>query len=256
MENIYLDPLVLTVNGNQDQTLETITATIEQTLKFKPSRIALFGYAHVPGMKKHQRLIPDDALPDAGLRAEQAANAAAALINAGYIEIGLDHFAREDDPMAIAFKAGKLHRNFQGYTVDESSALIGFGPSAIGTLPNAYVQNTPAIRDYSRNIAAKKFAVHKGIAMSEDDIIHRAVIERLMCDNRVDLHTIGSRFNKTMEYFNSEIAGLAPFIEDGLLLYENDTIAMTREGEPLVRCVAALFDQYFSASEGKYSKAI
>lgn len=244
------------IYGLPYQTVDNVLTSVKSALSFKPGRVVLFGYAHVPGMKKHQRLIPDDALPDAGLRAEQAANAAAALINAGYIEIGLDHFARDDDPMAIAFKAGKLHRNFQGYTVDESSALIGFGPSAIGTLPNAYIQNTPAIHDYSRAIKAGKFAIHKGIAMSNDDIIHRAIIERLMCDNSVDLGVIGTRFNKDMDYFSPEVAELAPFIEDGLVIYKNDTITMTREGEPLVRCVAALFDQYFRAGEGKYSKAI
>lgn len=244
------------IYGLPYQTVENVLTSVDAALSFAPGRVVLFGYAHVPGMKKHQRLIPDDALPDPAVRAEQAASAAAALINAGYIEIGLDHFARPDDPMAIAFKAGKLHRNFQGYTVDESSALIGFGPSAIGTLPNAYIQNTPAIHEYSRNVAAGNFAIHKGIAMSEDDIIHRAIIERLMCDNSVDLGVIGNKYNKDMQYFAADLEGLTPFIDDGLAIYENNTITMTREGEPLVRCVAALFDQYFRIGAGKYSKAI
>mgnify|MGYP002630947537 CR=1 FL=1 len=244
------------IYGLPYQTVDNVLTSVEAALSFDPGRVVLFGYAHVPGMKKHQRLIPDDALPDAGTRAKQAASAAAALINAGYIEIGLDHFARPNDPMAIAFKAGQLHRNFQGYTVDESSALIGFGPSAIGTLPNAYIQNTPAIHEYSRAVTAGKFAIHKGIAMSEDDIIHRTIIERLMCDNRVDLQAIGRRYTKEMDYFDSELVGLKPFIEDGLVIYENNTVSMTHEGEPLVRCVAALFDQYFRIGEEKYSKAI
>lgn len=244
------------IYGLPYQSVENVITSVEAALSFNPGRVVLFGYAHVPGMKKHQRLIPDDALPDAKVRAEQAATAAARLINAGYVEIGLDHFARPDDPMAIAHKAGRLHRNFQGYTVDESRALIGFGPSAIGNLPNAYVQNSPAIHDYNRAISAGKFAVHKGVALSEDDIIHRAVIERLMCENSVDLWAICRRFDKDIGYFSTELNGLTPFIEDGLASYESGKIIMTREGEPLVRCVAALFDQYFRSGENKYSKAI
>src|SRR5690606_40070493 len=131
-------------------------STAEAVLTLEPDRLALFGYAHVPHMKRHQRLIPEQALPDEEARLEQAEAAARTLVEAGYRRIGLDHFARPNDPLAEACAKGALHRNFQGYTVDKAPVLLGLGVSAIGTLPYGYVQNLPGVPEYRQALQDRK----------------------------------------------------------------------------------------------------
>ena len=162
-------------------------------VELRPDRFSVFGYAHVPSFKKHQRKIDEAALPDSLERLRQSEAIAGALKQAGYIQIGLDHFALPDDAMAVAFREGRLRRNFQGYTTDESNVLLGFGASAIGRLPQGYVQNEVGTRAYEQAIAADRLATVKGYALSGDDRLRAEIIERIMCDFGVDLDPICAR---------------------------------------------------------------
>src|SRR5262249_51695804 len=151
---------------------------------------ALFGYAHVPWLKTHQRLIDEASRPGASARLEQARVAGEALCAEGYMAIGLDHFAWPDDRLAEAARTGSLRRNFQGYTTDDADALIGLGASAISRLPQGFLQNAPDIAGYSRAVEAGRLATIKGFALSGDDRVRGAIIERLMCDLAVDLDRV------------------------------------------------------------------
>ncbi|MEK9725278.1 MAG: radical SAM protein, partial [Rhodospirillaceae bacterium] len=169
------------------QGLDEVLATVDRTLELGPDRISLFGYAHVTWMKTHQKMIDVAALPDGPARWHQAETAAERLTGAGYRRIGFDHFARPGDPLALALEAGKLRRNFQGYTDDAADTLIGFGASSIGSLPAGYVQNVSGLGEWRRAVEAGRFAAVRGRALDADDRMRRDLINRLICDMTVDL---------------------------------------------------------------------
>ncbi len=241
--------------GLPHQTTERVLEMVDLALTLKPQRVALFGYAHVPWMRAHQKLIDEAALPGAVERWEQSSAASARLVAAGYVAVGLDHFARPDDSMATALSDGNLHRNFQGYTVDSAPVLLGMGASAIGSLRQGYVQNTLPLRDYARAIEEGKFATARGIELSSDDIIRAAIIERLMCDLRVNLGEVagGADISKT---FGDELAHLQRLEADGIISIAGDEIAVTEMGRPFVRLVASAFDTYLESGKARHSKAV
>ncbi|MFY8157334.1 MAG: oxygen-independent coproporphyrinogen III oxidase, partial [Rhabdaerophilum sp.] len=173
------------IYGLPYQTEARLMATLEKVIALAPDRIALFGYAHVPWMKKHQEMIPPESLPGVEARFLQAENAAAFLVANGYARVGIDHFARPGDGLAMAARDGSLRRNFQGYTVDPAEALIGFGASAIGSLPQGYVQNEPTTGRYLATIAEGKLPTARGITVTAEDRMRRGVIEALMCRMRL-----------------------------------------------------------------------
>ena len=178
------------IYGLPHQTVASSIATAEACLALRPDRFSVFGYAHVPGFKRHQRKIDEAALPDGPARGAQADAITEVLESAGYRRIGLDHFALPGDEMAAAAGSGSLHRNFQGYTTDAADVLIGLGASAIGRLPQGYVQNAAVTRDYLAALAAGRLATVRGFALAPDDRLRAALIERLMCDFRVDVAEI------------------------------------------------------------------
>jgi oxygen-independent coproporphyrinogen III oxidase len=243
--------------GLPRQTVNDIRETIRQAHALSPSRLAVFGYAHVPWMKPHQRLIEEAALPGFGERQAQAAAAHAALVELGYQPIGLDHYARRDDELAVAARDGRIHRNFQGYTTDEADALIGLGASAIGRLPLGYVQNAPDIAGYSRAIAAEQFATVKGMVVSGDDRLRARVIERLMCDMSIDLDAVANEAGSGLrDYFADELESLIPYERDGLIDIEGHRIRVTEKGRPFVRILAAVFDVYLREKPARHSLAV
>ncbi len=244
------------VYGLPHQTADSLIETVDLAVGFKPRRIALFGYAHVPWMKKHQRLIPEAALPDLSERWRQYDTAGARLVEHGYIQVGLDHFALADDEMAEALRENRLHRNFQGYTTDEASVLLGFGASGIGSLPQGYVANEGAIHAYKQVIRAGRLATTRGVAVSPEDLLRRSLIERLMCDLSLDVEAVCARFGADPAQFDAELDGLAGLEGDGLLTREGRRITMTEEGRPLVRAACAVFDRYLRAGETRHSKAV
>jgi len=242
--------------GLPHQTVGSVMATIEQALALDPDRLALFGYAHVPWMKTHQRMIDEARLPDATERLAQSTAAATRITAAGYVAIGLDHFARPTDRLAIAAGAGRLRRNFQGYTTDDAPALIGFGASSIGSLPQGYVQNITATGEYIRAINAGGLAVAKGIALSSEDRMRGWVIERLMCDFAVSVAELRRRFGSAVSPVVNEMAYAAQCDADGVVDFDGQTFAITEAGRPYVRSVAAAFDTYLPSGAGRHSLAV
>lgn len=238
------------------QSAEIISHSIKTALSLNPSRIALFGYAHVPWMKKHQTLLPEQHLPDTEERVEQMELAAQILSEAGYLSIGIDHFVLPDDIMAKKQKEGQLKRNFQGYTTDESDILIGFGASAIGSLPQGYCQNYPAINQYYESLNNKTLPVTRGIMITDEDRLRRSIIQRLMCDFWVDLSSEARQFNMPDYNFSKELEKLNHLERDGLLLRKGAVIQVSKDALPLVRQVCAIFDQYFDNKPVSYSKAL
>ena len=245
------------IYGLPYQTCESLLETMDLAVGFSPKRIALFGYAHVPWMKKHQRLIPEAALPDIAERWRQYETAQQRLVKVhGYVQVGLDHFARPDDAMAIALAENKLHRNFQGYTTDEAAILVGFGASGIGSLPQGYVANEGSIHTYKDTIRAGRLAAVRGIAVNDDDRLRRTLIERLMCDLSLDVDAVCESLGADASQFDASLETLAYMQADGLLIRNGRKITITEDGRPLVRAACAVFDRYLKAGEARHSKAV
>ncbi|MGE3246761.1 MAG: oxygen-independent coproporphyrinogen III oxidase [Beijerinckiaceae bacterium] len=238
------------------QSTEDVRRTVRWAASLDPARLAIFGYAHVPWMKKHQRLIDAATLPGAGMRLEQAAAARETLVAGGFDAIGLDHFARPGDPMAIAAKNGSLKRNFQGYTTDAADAVLPLGVSSIGRLPQGYIQNAPDIGNWSRAIEAGRFATVRGVAFSGDDIARAEVIERLMCDEAVDFGAIAEKHFGAAGAFDDAISQLDQLASNGVLERAGRRIALTQAGAPFVRLAAAAFDSYLAANAARHSVAV
>ena len=244
------------VSGLPHQTVDGLLDTIDKAHGFHPRRIALFGYAHVPWMKKHMRLIPEDTLPDTETRWQQYEQATAKLESLGYVKIGLDHFAAPDDKLALALQEKHLHRNFQGYTTDTADTLIGFGASGIGSLPQGYVANVGEIHFYQDAIRGGKLATARGVAVTDDDRLRRDIIMTLMCDLEIDLDAVCARHGADASQFEAELAAIAPMEEDGLAVVRGRRIIVTDEGRTLVRAVASAFDRYLKKGEQRHSKAV
>jgi oxygen-independent coproporphyrinogen III oxidase len=235
------------IYGLPHQTVDSCLDTVRQALELKPDRLAVFGYAHVPAFKPHQRKIDSEALPDAAERLAQSEAIAGALVDAGYVQIGLDHFAAPGDPLTLSAAHGKLHRNFQGYTTDPCPTLIGFGASSISRLPGGFVQNAILIPDYQKRVTEGRLAVARQCPVSEEDQRRAAVIERIMCDYRVDLSGAEDLADEQK---------LAPLAADGLIRRTGDVIEVLTEGRPLVRAVAAAFDAYLEEGAGRHARAV
>jgi oxygen-independent coproporphyrinogen-3 oxidase len=241
--------------GLPHQSVGSVEATVRRALKLDADRMVLFGYAHVPWMKRHQRLIPEPALPDSRQRFAQSRAAADVLIGAGYEPIGLDHFAKSSDLLAKRQRAGRLHRNFQGYTADESRTLIGFGASAIGTLPHGYVQNAPSAVAYRAAIIAGRLATARGWALREEDRLRRDLIERLMCDLHVDLAERCAAHDSDTDRFAAELSAFDALANDGLVERVGYKITVPERARPFVRTICAVFDAYLSGDDKRFSAA-
>jgi oxygen-independent coproporphyrinogen-3 oxidase len=242
--------------GLPHQAVESVVRSIEMALRLEPDRIALFGYAHVPWMKKHQALLPEAALPNGRERARQMQAAAEAIAKRGYVAIGIDHFAKADDALVRRQAAGELHRNFQGYTTDAAATLIGFGPSAIGSLPQGYVQNAPRMVAYRDAIASERFATVRGRRLSDDDRLRRSIIERLMCDFSVDLASMSSAFGRDLGDLQASLDRVAMLKDSGLAEMEGGRIAIPPHARHLARVVCASFDAYLPSGATRHSVAV
>jgi oxygen-independent coproporphyrinogen-3 oxidase len=242
--------------GLPHQNTERVREMVDLAAQLKPARVALFGYAHVPWMKTHQKMIDETALPDAEERWQQFNAASLRMVERGYVPIGLDHFALPDDKLAVALREGRLHRNFQGYTVDAAGSLLGFGASAIGSLPQGYIQNLSPLKPYRETVAAGKLPVARGVAYSDDDRLRGEIIERLMCDLRVDVDAINRRHGTASDTFDPEMENLAKLADDGIIDLDGSRIAVTEDGRPYVRVVAAVFDRYLQSGKGRHSRAV
>jgi len=231
--------------GLPHQRVETVVDQVDLAVSLDPQRIALFGYAHVPWMKAHQKMIDDAVLPDGAARAAQFDAARARLLTLGYHAIGLDHFARSDD----ALVTGAVKRNFQGYTVDEAPVLLGLGASSIGYLHQAYLQNEPATGRYQAAVAAGHLPIARGRVLTCEDRARREIINGLMCDLAAEL---GPRISR----YGDALASLQPMMEDGLVVLQGTRLVVTEKGRPFVRVAAAAFDAYLGQGGGRHSKAV
>ncbi len=233
--------------GLPGQTREHVVETARFAAQQDADRVAVFGYAHVPWMKKHQKAIHTEDLPTGEARFRQAEAAAETLQQAGYLPIGFDHFAAPGDSLATAERQGRLHRNFQGYTDDDTDALLGLGASAISCLPNLIFQNTPDSDAYRAATRDGRSAVVRGVALSAEDRRISQLIERILCDFEVRLDSDGRI---------AACPRLAPFIKAGLVQMRGNILTITEAGRPYVRNVAACFDPAVINATARHSLAI
>lgn len=244
------------IYGLPHQTIASCLDTVRRSLELRPERFAVFGYAHVPTFKKHQRKIEENWLPDSVERYNQACAIANALKEAGYVQIGLDHFALPSDDMAAALREGRLHRNFQGYTTDDSTVLLGLGASAIGQLPQGYVQNGIQISAYTDAIASGKLATAKGYGLTEDDKLRAEIIERIMCDFSVDLGAVCARHGSGADAVLNAAPRLTELVSDGVVKLKGTSLEVAENSRFLVRSVAAAFDAHLDQSKRIHSRAV
>ena len=240
--------------GLPHQSRARITESVQKLLSLNPDRVALYGYAHVPWMAKRQQMIPSDALPTPEERLELFETARKLFLWDGYAEIGIDHFATQTDGLTVAQKAGKLRRNFQGYTDDPADVLIGVGASSISRFPQGYAQNAPATGAHTAAIRDGRFSVSKGHVFTPDDKLRGRMIEALMCDFKVDSQELQDRFNVSAADIKSLFDKvMADF--PGMLTLASGMLAIPVAARPLSRMIARSFDAYDMSKAG-HSSAI
>ncbi len=228
--------------GLPGQSPDIVADTAEQALTLRPDRLAVFGYAHVPWMKKHQAMIQDGDLADVAARWEQAAAMDAVLVEAGYVRIGLDHYARPDDALALAARDGRLRRNFQGYTDDPADVLVPVGPSSIGHFEGGYVQNAAAQNVWRDAVAESRLPVGRQLALSADDQLRADIIERLMCDLQVDVSAVCQDHGVDSRILDAELADVVALSRLGLCEVQDRVVRVPEPARRLMRVVAACFD--------------
>ena len=232
------------------QTQASWQRTLQAVLQLRPDRLAIYGYAHLPARFKPQRHIQAKSLPSASQKTSLLEMALEQLQDAGYIYIGMDHFALPDDSLSVAKRQGRLHRNFQGYSTRPDGDLLGLGVSGIGSMGSSYVQNTKLIDDYSDLLQQGKLPVVKGIGLTRDDLARRSIIMALMCQGRVELADIEqSHLLEFSTYFASELTQLQAFVKHGLIEFDSRVITVTATGWYLVRAIAMVFDKYVQSDE-------
>ena len=238
------------IYGLPKQTPVSFARTIAQVSELRPSRIALYAYAHLPQRFKPQRRIDDAALPSAEQRVQMLGGALANFIGVGYVYIGMDHFALPNDALAVAKRQGRLHRNFQGYTTQPDCDLISLGVSAIGRIGATYSQNAKTLAEYEDAINQGEFPIVRGLALTRDDIVRRAIIMALMCQGRVDYESIDLAYLVDMRKdFAADIERLRPLAEMGLVEVGEQDIQVTTTGWFFVRGVAMVFDRHLQADK-------
>jgi oxygen-independent coproporphyrinogen-3 oxidase len=244
------------IYGLPRQTVPGVLATAEQAVRLGPTRTAAFGYAHVPWMKKHQALIPREALPDTAQRYVQRQAIEDVFLAHGYAAVGLDHFASPDDALAQAAKRRRLRRNFQGYTTDDAPILLGLGASSVGVSPNGYVQNHAIVPMWRDAIRDGVPPVARGIVLSEDDQLRRAIIEQIMCYFTVDPFAVAIEMAVDPTTLTDAEPALRELESDGLIDRDGDRITVTKRGRPFVRAVAAAFDAWLPHGAARHSMVV
>jgi oxygen-independent coproporphyrinogen-3 oxidase len=243
------------VYGLPHQTIDSVASTVLLSLSLSPDRLALFGYAHVPWFKKHQTMIDEATLPGREARLAQASCAAGIICEAGYEAIGIDHFARRGDGLAVAQRLGRLQRNFQGYTDDVCETLVGLGPSAVSRFREGHAQNAPAMGSYRRAIDAGELATARGIALSDEDRVRGWVIERLMCEFGFSVSQLAMAGGRAGAIVAAEAEDIARRRDSGLVRV-GDRYEVTEGARARVRSVAARFDPYLALGTARHSAAV
>jgi len=247
------------IYGLPKQTLDSFSRTLDRVVALDPDRIALYAYAHLPERFKPQRRIVPADLPSAETRLQILTLALGRLTRAGYLYIGMDHFARPDDDLAIAQRQGRLQRNFQGYSTQAQSDLVGLGVSAIGAVGPTYYQNEKRLDDYYAALDAGHLPVARGLELGADDLVRRAVIQALACHFRVSIESIELAYLVDFRsYFARELKDLRRLRDEGLVEIDGDWISVTPAGRLLVRVVCMVFDRYLREAQAHaaYSRVI
>lgn len=244
------------IYGLPHQSVDSCIDTVQRCLQMRPDRFSVFGYAHVPSFKKHQRKIDEAALPDGAARHAQSEAIAETLLQAGYRRIGLDHYALPGDAMAQAQGSGGLRRNFQGYTTDSGDVLIGFGASAIGRLAEGYVQNEVVLGRYAKRVSRGQLATAKGYGLTADDRLRADLIERLMCDFEVDVGQLCRNHDAAPDALLASIPRLRVLEGDGVIHLDGYVLSVADDARFLVRSVASAFDAYLGTSGRIHSRAV
>jgi len=234
------------------QTTETFNETLDQVISLKPDRIALYAYAHLPHRFKPQRRIHEDDIPPAKNKITMLSLAIEKFLENGYVYVGMDHFALPSDSLAIAKRQGRLHRNFQGYSTQPDCDIIALGVSAIGRIGANYNQNAKELEDYYDHLNHGRFPIIKGLALSKDDIVRRAVIMEIMCQGRLDYESIELAYLINFkEYFSSEMNLLRNFHEKDFIDLDDSGIQVTDTGWFFVRAIAMIFDRYLQLDQNR-----
>lgn len=241
------------------QSVEQFRKTVEAIIDISPDRIAVFNYAHVPWMKKHMELISPDDLPAPEEKLEMFRMTSEKLTNAGYVFIGMDHFAKPDDEMAIAFDNKKMYRNFQGYSTNAGADLYGFGISSICQLDRTYAQNIKTEKEYFEAIDKRELPITIGYLLNEDDILRRHVIMKVMCDFELDFASIEKQFKINFkEYFSAGLNNFDEMIADGLITIDDNKLIVSPKGRLLIRNIAINFDGFIERKQdsNRYSRTV
>jgi oxygen-independent coproporphyrinogen-3 oxidase len=249
------------IYGLPKQDRVSFARTLDMTIAERPDRFAVYSYAHLPHMFKPQKRIKSEDIPSGAEKLALLELTIEKLTGAGYVYIGMDHFALPTDELAIALREGSLHRNFQGYSTHADCDLVALGVSSIGKLGATYAQNYKTLHDYYRAIDSGHLAVHRGLALNDDDRLRRAVIQDIMCRARVEYARIERAWPVRFEdYFGREIASLAPLVADGLVVMQERGFELTPIGRLLMRNVAMCFDYYLAAHQQapqpRFSRAV
>lgn len=247
------------IYGLPCQTVDSFKSTLDLVMQKRPDRLSIYSYAHMPQKVRSQRTLNADDLPDAITKLAIFEMTVNYLQNAGYVYIGMDHFALPDDELTLAKQNGTLQRNFQGYSTHADSDLLGFGMTSIGQINDCFIQNQATEEDYFESIDDSGLAVKRGYRLNKDDCIRRDIIQSLMCQNRVSITEINDQYNiNFFDYFTDELAALFPMIEDKLLTFTIDEIVITQAGQLLLRNIAMVFDAYIEPVSNQviYSRTI
>lgn len=243
--------------GLPRQTPETFDRTLDHAISLEPDRIALFGYAHVPWVKPHQKILEDAGLPTGPERLQLFLLALQRLQEAGYIYIGMDHFAKRDDELAVAQRSGGLYRNFQGYSTRAGHEILAFGISSISQNSEGYRQNHKTMDDYRRSLEADRLPITKAYRMTPEDRLRQRIIQDLMCRLKVDFPAIEADFGINFkEHFTDSLEALNPMEKDGLLERGPDHFTVTYLGRLFIRNIAMAFDAYFQPQAKAYSQTV
>ncbi|PMH46050.1 oxygen-independent coproporphyrinogen III oxidase [Vibrio sp. 10N.286.49.B3] len=247
------------IYGLPKQTEASFAETLKQVLAMQPGRLSVFNYAHMPQLFAAQRKIKDEDLPAAEVKMSILQDTISTLTGAGYQFIGMDHFALPEDELAIAQRQGILHRNFQGYTTQGDSDLVGFGVSAISMIGDAYAQNQKELKKYYEQVNNLRHALWRGVVLDNDDLIRREVIKQLICNFKLDKKAIESEFNLNFNhYFAEDLKLLQTFIDDELVEVDEQAIRVTLRGRLLIRNICMCFDKYLRsrARQQQFSRVI
>ena len=247
------------IYGLPRQSPESFDRTLAQIGALRPDRIALYAYAHLPERFKPQRRIDATELPSGAAKVAMLSRSLVSLRAAGYVYVGMDHFALPDDPLAIAKRQGRLHRNFQGYSTQPDCDLIGLGVSSIGRIGATYSQNAKTMEEYCDLLDQGQFPVVRGLALSRDDLVRRAVIMALMCQGQVQFESVNLAYLIDCKtYFAKELEDMQDLVDQGLVAVDETGIQVTAQGWFFVRAVAMVFDRYLQTdrTRARFSKII